>query len=139
MFSALDVSTSALVAQRFRMDTVSNNLANISTTHNEKGEAAPYQPRFVVFQTDENVGSNGAMGVRVSSVEVEQAEPKWRYEPGNPDRQKDGPHKDQVAYPNVDMMHEFTDALEAARAYEANLGAMEISKDMEHQTLRILA
>ena len=37
------------------------------------------------------------------------------------------------------MMTEFTDALEAARAYEANLGAMEITKDMAQQTLRILA
>ena len=68
MFSALDVSTSGLAAQRVRMNAISGNLANISTTHNEEGEAVPYQPRFVVFQTDESVGSNGAAGVRVESV-----------------------------------------------------------------------
>jgi flagellar basal-body rod protein FlgC len=72
-------------------------------------------------------------------VETDQSEPRLRYEPGNPDAIKEGPHQGYVAYPNINMMTEFTDALEAARSYEANLGTMEISKDMEHQTLRIIA
>jgi flagellar basal-body rod protein FlgC len=139
MFPALDISTSALIAQRTRMNAISSNLANISTTHNERGEPEPYQPRFVVFQADESLGTNGAAGVKVSSVETEQKEPRLRYQPGHPDAIKEGPNKGYVAYPNVNMMTEFTDALEAARAYEANLGAMEISKDLEHQTLRIIA
>jgi flagellar basal-body rod protein FlgC len=139
MFPSLDVSTSALVAQRIRMDTISGNLANINATHNERGEVEPYQPRFVIFQTDESMGANGAAGVRVSSVQVEQREPRYRFQPGHPDAIKEGPYKGYVAYPDIDMMTEFTNAMEAARAYEANLGAMEISKDIEHQTLRILA
>ena len=44
-----------------------------------------------------------------------------------------------MAYPNINMMTEMTDAMEAARAYEANLGAIEITKDLQSQTLRILA
>ena len=52
---------------------------------------------------------------------------------------KSGPHQGYVAYPNVDMMSEFVDALEATRAYEANVGVLEISKNMAQQTLRILA
>lgn len=139
MFASLDISTSALVAQRVRMNAISSNLANISTTHNERGEPEPYQPRFVVFEADESVGSHGAAGVRVKSVETDQSEPLWKYEPGHPDAVKEGPHKGYVAYPNVNMMTEFTDALEAARAYEANLGAMEIAKDLHQQTLRIIA
>jgi flagellar basal-body rod protein FlgC len=139
MFPALDISTSALVAQRMRINAISSNLANISTTHNERGEPLPYQPRFVVFQTDDGVGAHGAAGVRVSSVETDQSEPRLRYQPGHPDAIKVGPNQGYVAYPNINMMTEFTDALEAARAYEANLGTMEISKDMEHQTLRIIA
>ncbi len=139
MFASLDISTSALVAQRIRMNAISSNLANISTTHNERGEPAPYQPRFVVFETDASVGAHGAAGVRVRSVEIDQSEPLWKYEPGHPDAVKEGPHKGYVAYPNVNMMTEFTDALEAARAYEANLGAMEIAKDLYQQTLRIIA
>ena len=67
MFPAMDISTSGLAAQRTRMTAISSNLANISTTHNEHGEAAPYQPRFVVFQADDSVGANGAAGVKVSS------------------------------------------------------------------------
>ena len=139
MFSPLDISTSALVAQRARMNAISGNIANLSTTHNEKGEAAPYQPRFVVFQSDESVGSKGAMCVKVSSVQTADVDPKYKYEPGHPDAIKDGPHRGYVAYPNINMMMEFTDALEASRAYEANLGVIEITKDIQQQTLRILA
>jgi flagellar basal-body rod protein FlgC len=139
MFSALDVSTSALVAQRTRMNAIASNLANMSTPCNEDGQIEPYQPRFVVFQADESVGRNGAAGVKVASVETADLEPLWKYQPGHPLAQKTGPHLGQVAYPNVNMMTEMTDAMEASRAYEANLGAMEITKDLAQQTLRILA
>jgi flagellar basal-body rod protein FlgC len=139
MLPALDISSSALVAQRIRMNAISSNLANISTTHNEAGEAAPYQPRFVIFQADPSVGANGAPGVKVAAVEVAKVEPKLKYEPGSPDAIKTGPNAGYVAYPNIDMMTEMTDAMEAARAYEANLGTMEITKDLEQQTLKIIA
>lgn len=135
MFPALDISTSGLVAQRIRMNARASNIANVSTTHNAQGERVPYQPRFVVFQTDESVGNHGAAGVRVSSVEVADVAPLLRYEPGHPDADEKG----YVSYPNVNMMTEFTDAMEAARAYEANLGALEITKNLQQQTLRILA
>ena len=139
MWQALDVSTSALVAQRIRLHAITSNLANISTTHNEEGEPVPYQPRFVIFQTAEDIGPPGAPGVRVASVEIEEREPLWKYQPGHPDAVRSGPLAGYVAYPNINMMTEMTDALEAARSYEANLGAIEITKDLHHQTLRILA
>jgi flagellar basal-body rod protein FlgC len=138
MLSALDISTSGLVAQRMRMIQISNNIANIQSTHTASGEKAPYQPKTVVFQTEET-GSNGAAGVTVSSVETLPTEPIWKREPNHPDAVKAGPHAGEVAYPNIDLMTEFTNALEAARSYEANLGAMDITKDMEQQTLKILA
>jgi len=125
MLPALDISTSALVAQRVRMNAISSNLANMSTTHNEAGEAAPYQPRFVVFEADESVGAGGGAGVRVESVQIDQdAQPRWKYQPGQHDAIQDGPNKGYVAYPDINMMTEMTDAMEAARAYEANLGAI---------------
>ena len=139
MFPALDISTSGLAAQRVRMNAISSNLANISTTHNEEGEAVPYQPRFVVFETDEEIASGGAAGVRVADVRIEDVEPLYKYQPHHPDAIREGRWKGYVAYPNVNMMAEFTDAMEAARAYEANLGAIEISKDLANQTLRIIA
>lgn len=136
MYTAFDVSTSGLVAQRTRLNAISSNLANISTTRNEAGETAPYTPRFVIFQTDEDViTSGGGHGVKVASVEYANVEPYLKYEPGHPDANADG----YVAYPNIDMTTEFVDALGATRAYEANIGVIEVTKDMSDRTLQILA
>jgi len=136
MFPALDIAASGMAAQRLRMTAVSNNLANISTTRNELGEPEAFQPRFVVFQTDEAVGDAlGAAGVKVSSVETSNLPPLSKYEPFHPDANAKG----YVQYPNINMMAEFVNALEASRSYEANVGVIEVSKELAQQTLRILA
>ena len=136
MFTAFDVSTSALVAQRMRMNAISSNIANVSTTRNEKGEPEAYVPRYVTFQTDANLStSGGGLGVKVGSVEHSTEPPVMKHEPGHPDANPDG----YVALPNIDMTTEFVDALEATRAYEANIGVLEISKDMTQRTLQIIA
>jgi flagellar basal-body rod protein FlgC len=140
MISALDISTSALVAQRIRMNAIAGNLANMSTTRNENGELEPYRGRFVVFQTDESLQTpEGVVGVKVGSVETETVEPNYKYQPGHPHAIKEGKWKGYVAYPRIDMTSEFVDALEATRAYEANIGVIEVTKNMSQQTLRILA
>ena len=82
--------------------------------------------------------SDGAVGVKVASVETEQVEPNYRWQPEHPYAIKDGPKKGYVAYPQINMTAEMVDALVATRAYEANLGAMELSKNMAQQSLRIL-
>ncbi|MEC8433393.1 MAG: flagellar basal body rod C-terminal domain-containing protein, partial [Planctomycetota bacterium] len=64
--------------------------------------------------------------------------PNYRWQPDHPLAIKTGKHKGYVAYPKVDMNTEFVDALEAVRAYEANVGVMEITKNLGQQTLRIL-
>jgi flagellar basal-body rod protein FlgC len=140
MIPALDISTSALVAQRIRLDTVSSNLANLtSLERDERGNMQPYQSRYVIFQTDEALETKqGAVGVKVASVQTEQVEPLYRWQPAHPYAIKDGPKKGYVAYPRVNMTAEMVDALVATRAYEANLGAMELSKNMAQQSLRIL-
>jgi flagellar basal-body rod protein FlgC len=140
MFPALDISTSALVAQRVRLDAISGNLANLSSMQrNEKGEMEPYQARYVVFQTDDQIQTkDGAVGVKVASIETEQVQPNYRWQPHHPFAIKEGPKKGYVAYPQVNMTAEFVDALVATRAYEANLGVMELSKNMAQQSLRIL-
>jgi flagellar basal-body rod protein FlgC len=136
MFNSLDVSTSGLVAQRTRLNAISSNIANMSTTRNEYGEPVPYQPRYVTFQTDKaNSTPGGGAGVRVGSVQQSNEPPKLKYEPGHPDADARG----FVRYPAVDMTTEFVDALEATRAYEANVGVIEISKNMTEQSLRIIA
>ena len=141
MISALDISTSALVAQRVRLDTVSSNLANLSSqSRNANGEMQPYEGRYVVFETDDKLSTKyGASGVKVSSVETEKVEPLYRWQPDHPYAIKEGTRKGYVAYPRINMTSEFVDALVATRAYEANIGVMEITKNMAQQSLRILA
>jgi flagellar basal-body rod protein FlgC len=136
MFTSLDVSTSGLVAQRARLNAISSNIANMSTTRNEEGEALPYQPRYVTFETDAAIRTpGGGAGVRIGSVEYSDEPPKMKYEPGHPDADEQG----YVRYPAVDMTTEFVDALEATRAYEANIGVIEVTKNMAEQSLRIIA
>jgi flagellar basal-body rod protein FlgC len=140
MFPALDISTSGLVAQRTRLDAISSNLANLSSMQrNAKGEMEPYQARYVTFQTDDQLQTkDGAVGVKIANIETEQVQPNYRWQPEHPFAIKDGPKKGYVAYPQVNMTAEFVDALVATRAYEANLGVMELTKNMAQQSLRIL-
>ncbi len=140
MFAALDVSTSALVAQRIRLDAIASNIANMSTTHNEAGETAPYQPKFVIFQTDDAAAGVGQPpGVKVSSVETANLDPQYKYQPGHPDAIKEGERTGYVAYPNIDVTSEMVDAIEATRAYEANVGVIEVTKNLVAQSLKIIA
>ena len=141
MISALDISTSALVAQRVRLDTVSSNLANLqSMSRDANGEMQPYEGRYVVFQTDDQLSTKyGANGVKVASIETDKVEPLYRWQPEHPYAIKEGARKGYVAYPRINMTSEFVDALVATRAYEANIGVMEITKNMAQQSLRILA
>ena len=140
MFSALDISTSGLLAQRARLNAISSNLANISTVLNEDGEVAPYQARSVRFQVDESLKTpQGASGVKVESVLTQDVEPLYKYEPNNPLAIREGPREGYVAYPRIDMIQESVNAMEATRSYEANIGVIEVSKDLASQSLRIIA
>jgi flagellar basal-body rod protein FlgC len=136
MFTSLDVSTSGLVAQRARLNAISSNIANMSTTRNELGEVDPYKPRYVVFETDDSLTTaGGGSGVKIGSVEHSEAPPLMKYSPGHPDADDRG----FVKLPPVDMTLEFVNAIEATRAYEANVGVIEVSKNMTEQSLRIIA
>jgi flagellar basal-body rod protein FlgC len=136
MLSSMDVSTSALVAQRTRLNAIASNIANMSTLRDENGDPKPYESRYVIFQTDDTLKtSNGAVGVKVASVETSKHEPRMRHEPNHPLADENG----YVAYPDVNMTAEFVNALTATRAYEANIGVVETTKAMGNQALRILA
>lgn len=139
MLSSLDISTSALVAQRTRLNTISGNIANISSLQDEQGNAKPYQPRFTIFQTVEGKVEGGAAGVKVASVETDDSEPLYRHQPDHPLAIKEGKWEGYVAYPNINLNEQFVDSLEATRSYEANIGVMEITKNMSRQSLSILA
>ncbi len=140
MLSALDISTSALVAQRTRLNAISGNIANLSSLTDETGKPNPYQARQVFFEADPSISTrDGAAGVRVADIKPDNAEPLYRYQPNHPLAIKDGEKKGYVAYPNIDLTTQMVDALESTRAYEANVGVMEITKDLGRETLTILA
>jgi flagellar basal-body rod protein FlgC len=140
MANAFDISVSGLIAQRVRMNAIANNIANMSSLRDENGDLRPYQARHVIFQVDPQLQTPlGASGVKVASVETEEVEPIHRWQPDHPLAIQDGKWKGYVAYPRVNMTMEMVDSLEATRAYEANIGVIEATKNMGLQTLRILA
>jgi flagellar basal-body rod protein FlgC len=135
LLTALDVNASGLSAQRKRVEVSSSNLANSQTTRTEEG--GPYRRKDVVFQTSsfqESLGAamgDGVKGVEVSDVVSDPRPFDRRYEPGHPDADKDG----YVSYPNVNVMQEMANLVEASRSYEANIAAIGIVKTMINRTL----
>ena len=138
MFDTLDISASALQAQRVRMDTVAANIANLNTTRNANGQPVPYRRRFAVFAEGAertSLGQAPKSGVHVKQIAQDSSPFQKRFQPGHPDADKDG----FVLYPNIDLSIEFVNALEASRAYEANVTTMDVTKSMMNATLRLLA
>mgnify|MGYP002623029298 CR=1 FL=1 len=135
MLKSIDISTSGLEAQRQRMNTISANIANLNTTRDAEGNVAPFQRRLVTFQAAQDGPSDLGVGVTYQ-VEVDAgASPRRVFDPGHPDADPDG----FVQLPNIDVITEFVNAMEASRAYEANVAAIEATKQMASQALRILA
>ncbi len=134
MFGSLDISTSALVAQRTRLEVVSSNIANQSSIYDAKGNYAPFRRRIPVFSPGDPTTGRGE-GVHVSRIELDDSPFKMRYEPGHPHANSEG----YVAYPNIDSTMEMVNAMDASRAYEANITAAEATKQMIDTSLRLLA
>lgn len=141
-FSALDVGASALTAQRFRMDIISQNIANANTTKTDKG--TPYRRQDVLFEekaaggkfSDYLSDSSKALvgsGVRVAKVVEDQTAFKKVYDPGNPEANAEG----YVEMPNVDIITEMVNMISATRAYEANVTSINTSKSIASKALEI--
>jgi flagellar basal-body rod protein FlgC len=144
LFSAFEISGSGLSAERLRMDTISNNIANANTTHTAEG--GPYRRQRVVFspRQDEPVfllpfdsaqagTAQIGKGVRVSAVMADPSAPKMVFDPGHPDADARG----YVAMPNVNIVNEMVDLISASRAYEANVTAINSAKSMASSALSI--
>jgi flagellar basal-body rod protein FlgC len=134
MFDVLDMGASGLVAQRTRMDVIAANILHVNTTRNEKGEAIPFRRKFVTFAPGQ-ASDPAKAGLRVQSIQEDQSEFNRKFDPGHPDADKDG----YVLYPNIDLSIEYVNALEASRAYEANVTMMETTKAMISSSLRLIA
>jgi flagellar basal-body rod protein FlgC len=133
MLRTLDISRSALVAQRERMNVLAGNIANVDTTQNAKGEPEAFQRRYVEFFSESSHGKGeGQVGFR---VHVDQTTgPRLVHEPGHPDANSAG----FVAYPEINALDEMADMMLASRAYEANTVAIQMTRQMAEQTLRLL-
>lgn len=133
MFDVLDMGASGLQAQRVRMDTIAANILNINTTRNEKGEKVPFRRRLVTMAAGMAANRNKP-GVH-AQIEIDKTPFRKQYEPGHPDADANG----YVRYPNIDLAIEQVNAMEASRAYEANVTMMEVTKAMLNSTLRLIA
>jgi flagellar basal-body rod protein FlgC len=136
--AAIAASQSALAAERVRIEAAVSNLANAESTRGPDGQ--PYRRRDVVLESQRAEGSfgnalerAGATGVSVAAVIEDQAPPRRRYEPSHPDADPEG----YVALPNVDPADEMVNMLGAARAYQANLTAITMIREMVQRALEL--
>ena len=106
---SLNITGSALTAERFRTDIILQNLANQNTTRTAEG--GPYRRKQVESQ-------NPLVPL---------------YDPDHPDANEDG----YVMIPNVNSAEEMVDLMAATRAYEANVTALNIAKSMALKALEI--
>lgn len=139
MLSVLDISTSALVAQRINLDTIAGNIANMHTTRDAQGDPNAYRRRVAMFAAGDASKPGGGPGVRVSEIVEDPSPLKKVFNPGHPDAIPTGPDRGYVQMPNVDYSTEMINAIMASRSYEANVAVMDISKSIASSTLRLIA
>ncbi|MDR0304011.1 MAG: flagellar basal body rod protein FlgC [Chitinispirillales bacterium] len=155
LFSAMRISASGMRAQRIKHGVITSNLANAETTRTPEG--GPYKREFVVFEADGRDSMIGmreekglsttathqnhaviparryslydleaGQGVRVAEIRKDSKEARMQYDPSHPDANEEG----YVALPNINIIEEMTDMINASRAYEANVTAFNATKQM---------
>ena len=137
LMSGISSTSSALDAERIRMDVVSQNIANVDTTHGIDGK--PYQRQQVVFesilnaqQASDTPGS-APQTVQIARIQNDSRPPRMVYNPAHPDANAQG----MVAMPDINIHEEMVDMIASSRAYEANLAVVKNSRSMAMQALSI--
>lgn len=140
VFTAMNVAATGLTAQQLRMDTISENIANVNTTRDSEGNV--YKRKTVLFEEksyptfSESLSmANGHIGkgVKVSRIVEDNSEGNKVYDPSHPDADDDG----YVIYPNVNTVTEMTNMIDATRAFEANVTVLNGTKGMALKALEI--
>lgn len=142
--SSMNISASAMTAQRMRLDVASENIVNIDTTRTQAG--GPYRRKIVVLEEKPsdnfrrmllNAAGRGTQGVRggvqVAEIVEDPSDLKAVYNPNHPDADADG----YVMMPNVDLIKETVDSMSATRSYEANITAFNALKTMANKAMEI--
>jgi flagellar basal-body rod protein FlgC len=135
LLSGIKNTSSALEAERTRLDVIAQNLANAHTTRDVDGQ--PYQRRVVVFENElqNAMGTDGSAlpAMKVARIERDPRPPLKIYDPGNPVADKQG----MVSMPNINIHEEMADMISASRTFEANLAVVKNARSMALQTLAI--
>ena len=148
--SSIDIVGSGITAQHLRLDVISENITNMNTTRTEAGGA--YRRKVTVFQAESgkdsfrdklaaaqgrklvsNDGFARTAGVRVAGILEDQSDFKLKFDPTDPDANEDG----YVEMPNVDLVKEITDGMAASQAYNANVTAFNLMKNVISKGLEI--
>ena len=144
LFTGMNINASGMSAERLRLDVISENIANANTTRTKEG--GPYVRKNVIFtekvSTADSFGevlnrtiSGIGNGVKVTAITKDtNTDMNLVYEPSHPDADENG----YVLYPNVNIVTEMTDLIDASRAFEANATAFEASKNVASRGLSIL-
>jgi flagellar basal-body rod protein FlgC len=144
IFDMMQISASALSAERQRAEVISANLANAETTHTDQG--GPYVRKEVVFSATSGSMFHSALSsasglsqvpagaVRLVNVVDDQTPAVERYEPGSPDADASG----YVAYPAINPVNEMVDLMGSMRSYQLNASAITAEKSMIQQSIGIL-
>ncbi|MCA9287380.1 MAG: flagellar basal body rod protein FlgC [Phycisphaerales bacterium] len=138
MYGTLDISTSGLIAQRTRLEAISANIANSRVILDADGNLNPYKRREVFFAPGDPSAATPAgraLGVHVAAIEANEDAVRFEPDPSNPFADERG----MVPYPDIDPVMEQVSAMEAIRAYEANITVAEATKSMMAQALRLIA
>lgn len=141
-FTSMDISASALTAERTRMNLISSNLANANSTRTAEG--GPYKRKDAVFAAEPVVepfssvlqkagGKTAPKQVGVVQITEDQTPPRLQYDPTHPDADAKG----YVALPNVNVVEEMADMIAATRTYEANVTAAKAAMGMAMKTLEL--
>jgi flagellar basal-body rod protein FlgC len=141
LLTSLKISSSGLAANKKRMAAINSNIANAQTTRTAEG--GPYRPKEVVFGSEpsresfadilEGEINEHAQEVHATEVISSNRPPVLKYEPNHPDADERG----YVAYPDINVMVEMAEMIEASRSYEANISAMNTTKNMALKGLEI--
>jgi flagellar basal-body rod protein FlgC len=136
LMTGINSTSSALHAERVRMEVISQNIANVNTTRGLNG--LPYQRQQVVFETmlQDQLAGDGSLSpqaVKVAQIQRDPRPPRLLYDPGHPDANAEG----MVAMPDINLHEEMVDLIAASRAYEANLAVVKNARVLALQTLSI--
>jgi flagellar basal-body rod protein FlgC len=128
--TVFQVAGRAMSAQLTRLNTTASNLANAGGVASTPDAA--YKTMKPVFRTHLDAAT-GLSTVDVEKIVTAGSAPTKRYDPSNPQADKDG----NVYAAAVDETQELVDMMETARAYQNNVEVMNTAKSLVSDTLKL--